>query len=87
MWDGETGDPIGAPLRHADASTQAVFDATGTRAITAGFDGRARIWTVEPDLTAAADLVRRVERETGLRYDSAITGLRPLTRDEWASLR
>ncbi len=86
VWDVETGDPISAPLRHADAVTQAVFDPTGTRAITAGFDGRARIWTVEPYLAGAADLVRRVERETGLRYDESITGLRPLTRDEWSRL-
>lgn len=85
VWDAETGDPIGAPLHHADVVTQAVFDATGTHAITAGFDNRTRVWTVEPDLTSADALVRRVERETGLRYDESITGLRPLTRDEWSS--
>ena len=85
VWDAETGDPIGGPLRHSEVITQAMFDRTGTRAVTAGFDARVRVWTVAPDPSSVGNLVRRIERETGLRYDESIGGVRPLTNGEWLS--
>jgi WD40 repeat protein len=86
VWDVQTGDPIGPPLRHDATITQAVFNRVGSRVVTAGFDGRARIWSVEPDPAPSSDLIPRIERETGLRYDDTLGGLRSLAKGEWDAL-
>ncbi len=50
LWDAETGEPIGAPLRgHDDAVNSAAFSPDGKRIVTASKDGTARLWNSEID--------------------------------------
>lgn len=54
VWDAQTGDLVGSPLRHDSAVNHASFSPDGQRVITTSYDNTARVWdarTGEP-LTA-----------------------------------
>ncbi len=44
LWDAETGEPIGGPLRHDGPVRLAAFSPDGSMVVTAGDDRVARIW-------------------------------------------
>jgi WD40 repeat protein len=44
FWDARTGYPLGPPLRHPEAVLSVAFDPTGTRVITGGHNGYAKVW-------------------------------------------
>ena len=44
LWDGETGKPIGEPLKHEGAVWSAAFSPDGGRIVTASADQTARLW-------------------------------------------
>jgi WD40 repeat protein len=44
LWNANTGEPVGEPMRHYEDVTTAVFSPDGKRLITASDDGSARVW-------------------------------------------
>ncbi len=47
VWDVETGDRVGSPLRHRDGVLAASFSPQGDRIVTASEDSTARVWDAE----------------------------------------
>jgi hypothetical protein len=50
VWDAESGEPVGQPLRHEGGVNAASFSADGRRIVTASHDGTARIWAASVEL-------------------------------------
>jgi hypothetical protein len=44
VWEAQTGQPIGKPLRHGDSITSAGFSSDGSRVLTASRDSTAQVW-------------------------------------------
>jgi WD40 repeat protein len=97
LWDTATGKLIGPPLPHqayrsgnewrpAKVWTVA-FSADRRLLFSGGEGGIGRLWSVPiPDSRASSDLMRRVERVTGMELDAVGTA-REVTLDRWNSLR
>ena len=74
IWDRQTGQPVGPPLRHPDIVWHCAFDSSGQRLATACDDGTVRIWDLARDprdfetikVEAELNSARRYERSTGL---------------------
>jgi hypothetical protein len=47
LWDAQTGEPLGEPLRHTGNVNSASFSPDGTRVVTASHDGAARLWDTQ----------------------------------------
>jgi WD40 repeat protein len=44
IWEAQTGQPVGKPMRHDDTVWAASFSPDGKRVVTASFDHTARVW-------------------------------------------
>src|SRR5262249_42354090 len=44
IWDSQTSQPVGEPMRHQDSVRGAEFSPDGMLVLTASFDGTARLW-------------------------------------------
>jgi hypothetical protein len=73
FWDVASGQPLGAPLRHADAVLCAVYNPDGASAATGGADRTAQRWrTPPPPVAGDVEWVRLwVETLTGMQLDDA----------------
>ena len=49
VWDAETGQPFGSPLKHNGTVNSAAFSADGRLVITASDDNTARVWDAQTD--------------------------------------
>ncbi|MCA9248446.1 MAG: protein kinase [Planctomycetales bacterium] len=56
IWDAETGEPVGQPLRHGGIVNHAVFSADGQLVATASDDHTARIWNANTGLPVTEPL-------------------------------
>jgi eukaryotic-like serine/threonine-protein kinase len=59
LWDALTGEPRGAPLRHAGSVVQAAFSPDSRHVITASLDRTARLWEVDGGRPSGAPLRHR----------------------------
>ena len=56
VWDARTGQPVGAPLQHADSSRRRRSARDGTRVVTASADKTARVWDARTGQPVGAPL-------------------------------
>jgi WD40 repeat protein/serine/threonine protein kinase len=87
LWDVATGWPLGPPLPLAGNLRAVAFGPDGRRFLTAGADGKVRIWpTPQPPDVSADRLARWVEVVTGLALGED-DALRVLDANAWGQRR
>lgn len=93
LWDADTGQPVGAPLRgHTADVTSVAFSPDGTFLVSGSEDGTVRLWLNYPDAASAlcAKLSTNMSRRLwqawvspGIDYVEACPGLQIKKEYEW----
>jgi eukaryotic-like serine/threonine-protein kinase len=90
IWDPETGEPVGPPLRHAQMMSAAHLDPQAARILTSSLDGSVRMWDAKsgeprtPPIPHPGAVLATAFNEDGRRFATFWSGKRVGSRPRQA---